>query len=51
MARIVLINHYKKNAMTHETIRNIKLNNNQGRDIQALKDQGIAVIKTIRSLY
>jgi hypothetical protein len=51
MARIVLINHYKKNAMTHESIRNIPLKNNSGRSKKTLKDQGLAMIKSIENLY
>jgi hypothetical protein len=51
MARLVLIDHYKKNAMTHESIRNISKNNNEGRSLESLKDQGHALIKTIQNLY
>jgi hypothetical protein len=51
MARIVLINHYKKNAMTHESIRDIPLRNNSGRTKKTLMDQGLAVIKSIENLY
>lgn len=51
MARLVLINHYKKNAMTHETVKNIPKKNNDGRSKKSLLDQGIAVFKTIRNLY
>ena len=51
MARLVLINHYKKNAMTHETIRNITKNNNLGRNLQSLQNQGLSLIKTIQNLY
>ena len=51
MARIVLINHYKKNAMTHESIRDIPLRNNSGRTKETLMDQGLAVTKSIESLY
>ncbi len=51
MARLVLINHYKKNAMTHETVKNIPKRNNDGRSKNTLIDQGIAVFKSIQSIY
>lgn len=51
MARLVLINHYKKNAMTHETVKNIPKRNNQGRSVQTLMDQGLAIVKSIQNLY
>jgi len=51
MARLVLVNHYKKNAMTHESIRNIKLNNRDRRSKADLIDQGLAVFKTVSHLY
>jgi hypothetical protein len=51
MARLVLINHYKKNAMTHESIRDIKKNNSSGRTKKTLMDQGLAVIKSIENLW
>ena len=51
MARLVLVNRYKKNAMTHESIRNIKLNNRDRRSKADLIDQGLAVFKTVSHLY
>lgn len=51
MARMVLIDFYKKNAMTHESIKNIPLNNNTGRTKQTLIDQGLALFTTISTLY
>lgn len=51
MARLVLIDHYKKNAMTHESIKNIPLRNNSGRSKQTLIDQGSAIFETISVLY
>ncbi len=51
MARIVLIDHYKKNALTHESIRNIKKKNPENRSINSLKDQGLDIIKVIQNLY
>lgn len=51
MARLVLINHYKKNAMTHETIKNIPKRNTDGRTKHTLIDQGTAIVKTIQNLY
>lgn len=51
MARLVMVNHYKKNALTHETIRDIPKNNRAGRDKKSLMDQGVAVLKSIQNLY
>jgi hypothetical protein len=51
MARLVLIDHYKKNAMTHESIRNISKDNNQGRSLGTLREQGVGLIKSIQNLY
>jgi hypothetical protein len=51
MARIVFIDHYKKNAMTHESIRNIEKNNPKNRSLISLKDQGLDIIKVIQNLY
>lgn len=51
MARLVLINHYKKNALTHETVKNIPKRNSDGRSKKSLIDQGIAVLQTIRNIY
>lgn len=47
MARIVLINTYKLNAMTHETIKDIPLKNSGSRSLETLKAQGKAIIDTI----
>jgi hypothetical protein len=51
MARIVLINHYGKNALTHETVRDIPLRNSKGRSQATLLEQGHAIIKSIMALY
>ncbi|MCT4641082.1 MAG: M14 family zinc carboxypeptidase [Bacteriovoracaceae bacterium] len=51
MARIVMINHYEQNALTHETIKNIKKSNSKARTVESLKQQGRAVLDTIKSLY
>lgn len=51
MARLVLIDHYKLNAMTHESIRNVKLKNIRGRSKNSLLDQGEAVVTAIANLY
>lgn len=51
MARIVLINHYKRNALTHETVKNIKRKNSRSRSIKTLKDQGLSLVKSIESIY
>lgn len=51
MARIVFVKHFGINALTHETPRDIKINNNNGRSIQTLEDQGEAVYTVIKSLY
>jgi len=51
MARLVLIDFYKKNAMTHESIKNIPLKNNTGRSKQSLVDQGLAIFETISTIY
>jgi hypothetical protein len=51
MARLVMIDHYKVNAMTHESIRNVPINNGKGRTIKTLMDQGVAVFKAIENLY
>lgn len=46
MARIVMVKDFGINALTHETIRDIKINNDDNRSIQSLKEQGEAVIDT-----
>lgn len=51
MARIVLINHYKLHALTHESIRNIPLKNNRGRKLESLVEQGEAIVTAIKNLY
>lgn len=51
MARLVLINHYKKNALTHETVKNIPKRNNEGRNKDSLIEQGVAIIKSIQNIY
>lgn len=51
MARIVLINHYNLNALTHETIKNIPLRNNRGRSKGDLVLQGEAIVDAITDIY
>ncbi|MGK0368067.1 MAG: hypothetical protein ACI9QD_001207 [Thermoproteota archaeon] len=51
MARIVMVKDFGMNALTHETPRDIKLNNSLGRSIQTLMDQGVGVFTSIRNLY
>ena len=51
MSRIRLINRFGLNAMTHETPRDIPLNNNKGRTVKSLMDQGVAIAYTINELY
>lgn len=51
MARIVMVNDYKLNALTHETPRDIKLKNRDKRSKQDLFDQGAAVFKSIYNSY
>ena len=51
MARIVLINSYKFNALTHETPRDIKINNSRGRTKADLFKQGSAIFSSIIRLY
>ncbi len=51
MARLVLLNHYNLHALTHETIRNIRLKNKEGRTKQSLIEQGEAVVSAISNLY
>ncbi len=47
MSRIYLIQKFRYNALTHETIRNINKNNSKGRNLDSLKGQGIAVFRTL----
>lgn len=49
MSRIMLIKNYGLNAMTHESIRDIKIG--QNRTIASLKNQGQAILQTISDLY
>lgn len=49
MARIVMVKDFGINALTHETIRNIRLDNDYNRSIKSLKEQGEAVIETTMS--
>ncbi|MBC74406.1 MAG: hypothetical protein CME64_00165 [Halobacteriovoraceae bacterium] len=51
MARLVLVTHYNLHALTHETIRNIRLKNRRGRTKQSLIEQGEAVVTAISNLY
>ncbi len=51
MARIVMVKNYGLHALTHETPRDIKLNNSRGRSKESLFDQGVAVLTSIRNLY
>lgn len=49
MARIMMVREYSLNALTHESVRNIRKGKN--RSIQTLKEQGEAVYQTIYDLY
>ncbi len=51
MARIVIIKNFNLNALTHETPKNIKLNNSNGRTKQDLIEQGRNLFKTVSELY
>ena len=51
MARIVLINSYQLNALTHETPRDIKLINRNGRSKASLLIQGNTIFQSILGLY
>jgi hypothetical protein len=50
MARIVMVKDFGINALTHESIRDIEINNNENRSIQSLKHQGEAVVETTLSI-
>lgn len=49
MSRIMLINQYGLNAMTHESIRDIR--KGKSRTIATLKAQGEAIVQTVHDLY
>lgn len=49
MARIRLINDYSINTLTHETIRDIPID--QNRTVETLQYQGIGIYHTINNLY
>lgn len=51
MARIVFIRDYKKNALTHETIKNILKKSNQSRSLDSLRKQGVAIYNTLKKYY
>lgn len=51
MSRIRLINRFGLNAMTHETPRDIPIQNRHNRTIKSLMDQGVAIAYTIDELY
>src|SRR5690606_11333365 len=51
MARIRLAKVHGWHTLTHETPRDIPLNNRQGRSLDTLKAQGIAALETIQALY
>jgi hypothetical protein len=51
MARIVLINGYGLNALTHETPRDIKIKNKPGRSKESLKKQGSDIFNSLGSNY
>ena len=51
MARIVMIKSYGLNALTHETPKNIKIQNSQNRSLLSLEDQGSAVLQAILRQY
>ena len=48
MARIVMVKDFGINALTHESIRDIELNNTTNRSIQSLKSQGEAIVEVTR---
>ena len=50
MARIVLVDHFKINTLTHETPRDIRLTNSDGRSKKSLRAQGVAVLNSILDL-
>lgn len=51
MARIRLAKEHGWHTLTHETPRDIPLNNRQGRSLETLKAQGVAALETIQALY
>tara|TARA_R110000868_G_scaffold72133_9_gene210444 strand:- start:7344 stop:8321 length:978 start_codon:yes stop_codon:yes gene_type:complete len=51
MARIRLASVHGWHTLTHETPRDIPLNNRQNRKLQSLKEQGVAALNSIEALY
>ncbi len=51
MARLVMVNSYGLNALTHETPRDIKLNSRSRRSKSDLYKQGIAIFQSITNIY
>ena len=51
MARIRLASLHGWHTLTHETPRDIPLNNRRNRSLQSLKEQGVAALDTIETLY
>lgn len=51
MARIVLVDHFGLNALTHETPRDIKIKNPSGRTLDTLKRQGRDIFEAILKIY
>lgn len=51
MARIVMVKDYGLNAMTHESIKDIKKRNRSGRSKASLFVQGEAIFKSVMNLY
>ena len=51
MSRIVLVKNFGINALTHETPRDIQINNSAKRSIQTLNEHGEAVFTSIKNLY
>ena len=51
MARIVMVKDYGLHALTHETPRDIKIKNSNGRSKTSLMAQGLDVFTTVQALY
>lgn len=51
MARIVLVKSYGLNSLTHETPRDIRLKNRDGRSKKSLLGQGRSIFVSIRTLF
>lgn len=51
MARIVLINGYGVNALTHETPRDIKIKNSDSRSKLSLAAQGAGILSVLNDIY